>query len=53
LLGFNFDGKEKFMWLEAAKQEKLPTVLKGWIQTGRQGTVGILLNKFESTIAKL
>jgi hypothetical protein len=26
LLGFDFDGKEYTMWLEAAKQEKLPMV---------------------------
>jgi hypothetical protein len=31
LLGFDFDGMANTMWLEAAKQEKLLTVLKGWI----------------------
>ncbi len=34
LLGFDFDGKGKTMWLEAAKREKLLTILKGWIRTG-------------------
>jgi hypothetical protein len=31
LLGFNFNGNEKTMWLEAEKWEKLLTILKGWI----------------------
>ncbi len=34
-LGFNFNGEEKTMWLEEAKQEKLLTILKGWIRTGK------------------
>jgi hypothetical protein len=29
LLGFNFDGTTKTMWLEAAKRETLLTILKG------------------------
>jgi hypothetical protein len=37
LLGFGFDGPAKTMWLEAAKQEKMLTILKGWIWTGWQG----------------
>ena len=53
LLGFDFDGKGKTMWLESAKREKLLTILKGWIQTGTQGSAGISLDEFESTIAKL
>jgi hypothetical protein len=52
LLGFNFDGKGKTLWLESAKQEKLPTILRGWIQTGMQGSLGILFGKFKSTVAK-
>jgi hypothetical protein len=35
LLGFNFDGKAKTMWLELAKREKLLTIIKGWIRTGK------------------
>ncbi len=31
LLGFDFDGKAKTMWLKDAKREKLLTILKGWI----------------------
>ncbi len=53
LLGFDFDGNEKTMWLESAKCEKLLTVLKGWIRTGKTGSAGIAFGKFESTISKI
>jgi hypothetical protein len=53
LLGFDFYGNEKTMWLELAKREKLLTVLKGWICTGKRGSAGIAFGKFESTIAKI
>ncbi len=53
LLGFNFDGSAKTMWLEAAKWEKLLTVLKGWIRSGKRGTAGIPFNEFESVVARL
>jgi hypothetical protein len=38
LLGFDFDGDAKTMWLESAKREKLLTILKGWIRTGKRGS---------------
>jgi hypothetical protein len=53
LLGFNFDGSAKTMWLEVAKREKLLTVLKGWLCSSKQGTAGIPFNEFESVVAKL
>ena len=53
LLGFDFDGKKKTMWLEAAKREKLLTILRGWIRTGHRGTAGIPFKEFESTIQKI
>jgi hypothetical protein len=53
LLGLDFDGTAKKMWLEAAKQEKLLTILKGWIQTGWQGMAGNQFTEFKSTVAKL
>ncbi len=53
LLGFDFNGDAKTMWLESAKQEKLLTILKGWIRTGKRGSVGIPLGDFESIIAKI
>jgi hypothetical protein len=53
LLGFDFDGDAKTMWLESAKREKLLTILKGWIRTGKQGSAGIPLGDYESTISKI
>jgi hypothetical protein len=53
LLGFDFNGEEKTMWLKEAKQEKLLTILKGWIRTGNRGTTGIPFTEFKSTIAKI
>jgi hypothetical protein len=52
LPGFDFDGEEKTMWLEAAKHEKLLTILRGWIQMGTRGSAGIPFGEFKSTIAK-
>jgi hypothetical protein len=40
LLGFDFDGEEKTMWLKEATREKLLTILKGWICTGKRASLG-------------
>ena len=53
LLGFNFNGTAKTMLLEAAKWEKLLTILKSWVRTGKRGTVGIPFKEYESVILKL
>ena len=53
LLGFDFDGIGKTMWLEAAKREKLLTILRGWIRNGHRGSAGIPFKEFEATIAKI
>jgi hypothetical protein len=53
LLGFDFDGVNKMIWLEGAKREKLLTLLKGWVQMGTQGMAGILFKEFEFTVAKI
>jgi hypothetical protein len=53
LLGFDFDGEAKTMWLELAKRKKLLTILKGWIRTEKLGSAGIPFGKFESMIAKI
>jgi hypothetical protein len=53
LLGFDFDGKAKTMWLESAKRKKLLTILKGWIRTGKRGSLGVPFGEFKSTIAKI
>ena len=46
LLGFDFDGICKTMWLESAKRKKLLTILRGWTRTGRRGTAGIPFKEF-------
>ena len=53
LLGFDFNGDAKTMWLELAKQEKLLTILEGWIRTGKRGSAGIPFSEYESTILKI
>jgi hypothetical protein len=53
LLGFDFDGTAKTMWLEVAKREKLLTVLKGWICSGKRAMAGIPFKEFKSIMAKL
>jgi hypothetical protein len=35
ILGFDFDGVEKTMWLESAKCNQLLTILHSWIQTSK------------------
>jgi hypothetical protein len=53
LLGFDFDGNAKTIWLKSAKCEKLLTILKGWILTGHYSTAVVNFAEFKSTIAKL
>ena len=53
ILGFEFDGVNKTMWLEEAKWEKLLTTLHGWIRLANRGAGGIPYKIFETTIAKL
>jgi len=53
LLGFEFDGVGKTLWLEAAKREKLLTTLHTWIRMASRGHGGIPFKQFELTIAKL
>ena len=52
LLGFDFDGVHKTMWLEEAKWEKLLTVLKGWIRMASRER-GIAFAEFRSVTAKI
>jgi hypothetical protein len=52
LLGFNFDGKQKTMWLEEEKRAKILTTLQSWIRLGRLEW-GIPFKEFESVVAKL
>ncbi len=52
LLGFDFDGKQKTMWLEEAKRAKLLTTLKGWIHAGDTER-GVPYKEFKLVTAKL
>ncbi len=52
LLGFDFDGKQKTMWLEEQKRAKLLTTLHAWIQAGNQEQ-GVPFKEFKSIVAKL
>jgi hypothetical protein len=53
ILGFEFDGLAKTLWLEDAKRAYLLTVLHGWLRSSRTGTMGIPFKVFESVIAKI
>jgi hypothetical protein len=53
ILGFEFDGVNKTLWLEEAKRAHLLTVLHGWIRSSKSGTMGIPFKEFESIIAKI
>ncbi len=53
ILGFEFDGVNKMLWLEEATRAHLLTVLQGWIRSSKAGMMGIPFKKFESVIAKV
>ncbi len=51
LLGFDFDGRQKTLWLEEEKRANLLTILHGWIRSGNLSQ-GIPFRDFESVVAK-
>ena len=53
ILGFDFDGVEKTIWLEEAKRASLLTILHGWIRSSKRGTTGIPFKEFESVVQKV
>jgi len=53
ILGFDFDGLAKMLWLEDAKRAHLLTVLHGWLHSSRTGTGGNPFKEFKSVIAKI
>jgi hypothetical protein len=53
ILGFDFDGVEKTMWLESAKRNQLLAILHSWIRTSECSAHGILFKEFESVLAKI
>ena len=53
LLGFDFDGDNKTIWLEEKKRDALLLILKSWIRTGKRSHHGVPYKDFESVIAKV
>ncbi len=53
LLGFEFDGNAKTMWLKDAKREKLLALLQSWIRNASRGAGGIPFKQFDTIVAKL
>jgi hypothetical protein len=52
LLGFDFDGQQKTVWLEEQKRAKLLPTLRSWVQAGDRKR-GVPFKEFESVVAKL
>ena len=52
LLGFDFDGQQKTMWLEEEKRAKLLTILHSWLRAGER-KCGVPFVKFKSVVEKL
>ncbi len=53
LLGFNFNGKDKTMWLETAKRDQLLTILHSWIRTFECSVQGMPFKEFKLVLAKI
>jgi hypothetical protein len=53
ILGFDFEGNKKTIWLEAEKRVALLMILHRWIQGATKLNRGIPFAKFESATAKL
>jgi hypothetical protein len=53
ILGFDFDGEAKTLWLEEGKRALLLTILHGWLRGARRSKVGIPFKEFESVTAKI
>ncbi len=51
ILGFDFDGQKKTLWLEEEKHAKLLTILPSWIRAGTQCR-GVPFAEFKSVVAK-
>ena len=53
ILGFDFDGEAKTLWLEEEKRALLLTILHGWLRGARRAHIGIPFKEFESVTAKI
>jgi hypothetical protein len=52
LLGFDFDGQQKTMWLEEETRAKILTILHSWLHTGERKR-GVPFIEFKSMVTKL
>jgi hypothetical protein len=52
VLGFNFDGRNKTLWLEEEKRAKLLTILHSWVWSEKLNR-GIPFKEIESVVARL
>jgi len=53
ILGFDFDGSNKTIWLEEEKRDALLAILHKWIRGARLAHQGIPFVEFESVVSKL
>jgi hypothetical protein len=53
ILGFNFDGDSKTMWLEEEKRAALLTILHQWLRGATKLKWGIPFTEFDSVMVKL
>jgi hypothetical protein len=53
LLGFNFNGEDKTLWLKEGKRNQILTILHGWLCTTARGHYGLSFKEFESVVARL
>jgi hypothetical protein len=53
LLGFNFNGEDKTLWLKEGKRNQILTILHSWLCTTARGHHGISFKEFESAVAWL
>ena len=53
LLGFDFDGINKTIWLDAAKRASILTILHQWIRGSVKARRGIPFTEFELVVSKL
>jgi hypothetical protein len=53
ILGFDFDGTNKTIWLEEGRQATLLIILHQWIRGAKMCRRGIPFSNFESVTAKL
>ena len=53
ILGFNFNGLDKTIWLDDKKRDALLTILHGWLRSAWDHSAGIPYVEFRSVTVKL